>query len=700
MELQTEQGELDALDLLGASLRGKVDEQISQRSEIEARWVDDMLRWMGHNERDVESAVQNSKRSKVVVNLIRSKTNAGESQLIDLLFPNNTDKNYSIGPTPVPELEERAEDNTPVQVNGEQFQNEDGQPIQEKDLARREIEVARERAAKMSKEVEDQLVECNYSAKARMAIHYGAVYGTGILKGPVVVGKTKKSWQRQGNVHQIQIKDDFRPTVEAVKPWDFFPDMAASELDEAEFIFERRYMTRKQVRDLVKRKGFMPERVRKVLMMQGRETQHHSDQVNILRQLNGLGASVSDNRFEVWEYHGPIPKEALISAGAKVSEDDPLEEYDGIVWFCGSVTLKVMLNPMPAEQWPYSIWCWEPDDTCIFGFGVPHIGRSAQRIINTSWRMMLDNASVSTGPQIGINKRWVEPQDGSWDIKPWKIWQVKEAGRSVSDAISTFEFNNHQGELSNIYSLARTFLDEETGLPMLAQGQQGTASPTMGGMSMLMNSANTVRRRQVKDFDDNITVPLIERFYDWNMQFNPKPEIKGDMCVKALGSSSLLVKETQAQNLMLVAQNFAGHPSFAPLTKMAALYRALLQSMHIDVEDIVPSDAEIQQMQEQQAQQQDDGGAADKQAELQLKYKIHQEESQLKLQLAQMEMQRVLQNQKLEIMRMASMEKISASKAATELKKLESEIRVDLHKFNTEAQLKQSSPPDGNYGLE
>ena len=40
------------------------------------------------------------------------------------------------------------------------------------------------------------------------------------------------------------------------------------------------------------------------------------------------------------------------------------------------------------------------------------------------------------------------------------------------------------------------------------------------------------------------------RFYDWNMQYNEKAEIKGDFSIEA-GISALLVREKQQENLMI-----------------------------------------------------------------------------------------------------------------------------------------------------
>ena len=106
-----------------------------------------------------------------------------------------------------------------------------------------------------------------------------------------------------------------------------------------------------------------------------------------------------------------------------------------------------------------------------------------------------------------------------------------------------------------VIELCLRFVDLETNISMLASGEQGATSKTAGGMSLLMNSVNVVFRRVVKNFDDGITTPAITRAYYYLMQFSNKEEIKGDYGVQARGSSVLLVREIQAQNLLAPYQS-------------------------------------------------------------------------------------------------------------------------------------------------
>ena len=135
----------------------------------------------------------------------------------------------------------------------------------------------------------------------------------------------------------------------------------------------------------------------------------------------------------------PVPMALLqIAAGVELDPDDPLNEFDGVVVFCGRHVIKAVLNPLDTEEWPYSVWNWAVDDFCIFGYGVPWLCRNEQAILNTTWRMMLDNASKSAGPQVVAKRHAIVPSDGNGELTPWKLWYADESVQDVRNVFSVF----------------------------------------------------------------------------------------------------------------------------------------------------------------------------------------------------------------------------------------------------------------------
>ena len=706
--------ELTMTGAFGVELAQRLQDNLRQRLSIERRWVNDMRRYLGMVTESEKLEATKQARSSVFVKYTRSKADAWAAQMNDMLFPSD-DKNWGIEPTPVPSLNKLAQ----------LVQGEDGKPTTEAQQAQQILSEARLKAEAMEREIDDVLTECDYPAEGRRCIHYAAVLGTGILKGPQVEVFTSSKYEQAAGTSEWVgvIEEEERPVARNVYPWDFVPDMSGRELRDCEYVFERHYMTKKQLRNLPE--SYDKRAITKLLALDATATHQTVDAqgvYNELRTLSGLDQNYRDRRYEVWEYHGPIDIRVLEEAGIDLSEQDyAMKEVDGIVIFCGDVVLKAMLNPYDTEEWPYSVFVCEPDEACLFGYGIPHLCANSQDILNTAWRQMLDNGAMAVGEQVVVNKKAVSPADGDWTLRPKKVWlaQGDAAQVDVNKAFSSFSINSHQQEYQNVIQLAKSFMDEESGLPMIAQGEQGQVTPTLGGMSMLMNAANAVRRAQVKEWDDNVTKPMIRRFYAWMMQFSDKADIKGDMTIKARGTSALLVKEVQNQQVMTLIQNFSQNPQLAPAFDWYESLKVLNASMSLGSTGILKTKEEYDQaiQQAQQAAQQQPDGDPRLQMQMQLQqmkqehelrmqqmkseqaYQIEQMNSQQKAMMLQLQYESNASRERIEVMKLQQTKQISEEQMMMRLNEIDKQQRHDMAQFMAEIQLKQQDGLTANYGL-
>jgi hypothetical protein len=668
----------ERLHVFASRLNKLATEQVAKRNQIEQRWLDDIRQYHGEYASDEAAKLARAKGSEVFVNITRNKTNAAEARLQDMLFPTD-DRNFGIYPTPVPELDyiSKQEPETPDQQTAIQ-------------AARSIVAEATQSAIQMQDVIDDQLLESRYHIKARDIIHDACQLGTAIIKGPVIVGRTKKRWDvMPDGMSVLQIVEALEPTVERIDPWDFYPDMSAKTISEAEFVFERRRLSKKQLRDMANLPGVLVSQLREIVKTSAKSTHIAKDFTDDIRNITGINTVGEGNKYEIWEYHGPVSKSELIDAMRMSDDEIDQEEIDELhdeveatVFFSGDRVIKVAVNPMDSDERPFAVFNWEKDESSIFGFGVPCLMRSAQRVINASWRMMMDNAGLSVADQLVINKELLYPADGTWDMTPKKIWYLRDKTRSVQEAFASFATPSHQIELANIFTMARQLADEETNLPLIAQGEMGPhVTKTSSGMAMLMNSSNIVLRKAVKNWDDDITRPLITRFYDWNMQFNERADIKGDFSIEARGSGALLVREKQQENLMIYANMSMSVPEFSKRRDWAELDREIAKSLELPYDQITLDEADIAEMEQMQAEmmamQQADPG---------------QEAAMLNMQLKQVELQ--LQQQKLELEAQKASANIAQdnaelqTKAALEQARLEQVERLEMYKLEVQERLK------------
>ena len=128
----------------------------------------------------------------------------------------------------------------------------------------------------------------------------------------------------------------------------------------------------------------------------------------------------------------------------------------------------------------------------------------------------MDNSGLSASPQVVIGNG-ITPVDGNWTLRPGKVWRAETAS-DVSDvrgAFASFAVTSVQGELMSIINFALKMAEDTTGMPAMLQGIRGDAPNTLGGMQMQNNNATSVLRRLAKRFDDYMTRPHIQRYFDW-----------------------------------------------------------------------------------------------------------------------------------------------------------------------------------------
>lgn len=626
------EGYSDALREIAGRLSTLASQQVTAKSEVETRWIEDISAYHGRYGESLIKSWKDAGQSTAYMKAARAKTIALEARLYDLIFPTD-DKNWGIAPTPVPKLADEqkiAEDQATAAAAAatattdpatEQAMVAAGTEAAQRAQAAKEITAKVMRAAKlMEEEMDDQLVETKYASQSRLLIHDLCVLGTGVLKGPMTKGASRGQWVPNGGKFEMRVAADDRPLMRRVDPWHFFPDASATSIDEAEFTFERYLWTKSDLRKMVRTLGFDPEAVRDLL----REDRNRTVTDASLSNLVSLRSITEDsslgqikNRYIGWEYHGPLECQEIASilramgqedaAKAYEEEDDPLKEHKVIVWFCDDVVLKITdAYPLDSNETLYSVGNLEEAEGTMFGYGITRIARDSEEALNSAWRMALDNSALSVGPQGVIDKTQIEPADGEWSFRPRKLWRRIRAAVAgdYSKPVEFFNVPNNMGEIKILIELASLFIDIETGIPQPQQGEQGThTTPTVGGMAILQNAANIVFRRIVKNYDDQIITPTMRRLYDWNMQFNPREEIKGDMQVDARGTSVLLVKEVQATNLLMIVNQLLANPNIAPMLKAYPAVEKLFQAMMIKPADVmVGEDEYIKALQAMQSQ--------------------------------------------------------------------------------------------------
>jgi hypothetical protein len=246
--------------------------------------------------------------------------------------------------------------------------------------------------------------------------------------------------------------------------------------------------------------------------------------------------------------------------------------------------------------------CWQKTAGSPWGIGIARQIRACQAILNATVRSMMENAGLSSGPQIILGRGSIVPADGQWTITPRKVWLLKPDADipDVTKAFNAVQIPSIQQELLETVNFVLKMAENVTGLPILLQGQQGpTGVPdTVGGMQILVANASSLLRRMARIFDDSITKPHVTAYYQWMMEFGEDDSIKGDFRIVPRGSSALVAKDMRATFLSQAVPQMIVNPSFG--IDPARYFKEVAKLNGLSAEDVQFTTAEMQALMAQQ----------------------------------------------------------------------------------------------------
>jgi len=607
----------DNLDPFIGFIRQRFQQSETSRLYDEKRWLKAYRNYRGLY--GPEMAFRESEKSKVFVKITKTKVLASFGQIIEVLFGSGK---FPIGvePTPIPEEMAEYAHLKPQQMqqmngaaNGE-LQNPygfpgDGQEIPKgatadmlmENLAQKyeavgldegpapdsrsmpQIEPARIAAEKLQKVIHDQLEETDAIKILRHVFFEMCLLGTGILKGPFNEDKVYNKWGKDEETGEeaYMAKIKTVPKLEAVSCWDFYSDPNCTNMTDAEYVIQRHSFNRQQFANLIKRPLFREDAIRSCLEM-GANYQARGYESSLYNRENL--ESLYKSRFEVLEYWGLLDKRIAKEIG--LDYDDDLDVVSVNAWICGDKVLRLTENPFTPKRLPYMVCPYELNPYQFFGIGVPENMEDSQQIMNGHARMAIDNLALSGNLVFDIDETLLVPgQD--MKVFPGKIFR-RQSGQP-GQAIHGLKFPSTTNENMMMFDRFRQLADEATGIPSYSHGTTGIQSTTRtaAGMSMLMGAAALSIKTVIKNIDDYLLKPLGKTLFYWNMQFNDdRPEIKGDLEIKARGTSSLMQKEVRSQRLMTFMQT-AANPSLAPFVKWHTILKEVAKSLDIDPEQII-----------------------------------------------------------------------------------------------------------------
>ena len=599
----------------------------NHRNTANAGWNERLLSALrafnGQYDANKLAEIQKFGGSQVYARIIAMKCRGASSLLRDVYLA--PDRPWGIDPPIDPKIPPNIIDSIQQLVEAELHTLQQAGPPADPSTIRDRVEqlaiAARDAAkrhaadqAKIAEEkVDEMLTEGDFYKALAEFITDLPLFPFACIKGPTVRIVPSVDWST-GQAVQQQTPKLF---WDRVSPFDLYWTPGVSDIEDAAVI-ERTRVTRSDLNDLLDLPGYDQNEVRAVLDEYGRGgLVDNWDSVDAERAVQENRENPQFNRsglISCLVYTGNVQGRILLEQGMTPQQiPDELRDYMVKAYLIGQHIIKVQLTPSPRKRHEYYITSFEKVPGTPVGNGLPDILSDIQEVCNAALRSLVNNLSISSGPQVVVNDdRLAAGEDGE-NLYPWKRWHVTSdpMGNNTQVPISFFQPSSNAQELMGVYNTFNNIADDLSAIPKYMSGGgaagagTGSAGRTASGLAMLMGNASKILQTVAANIDRDILDPLLTNLSDMIMLTDTSGLLTGEENIRVMGVNVAVQRETQRSRqleLLQLTANPIDMQIIGPKGR-AAMLRAVSQNVGMDGQEIVPSDDEIKAMQMSQMAQ-------------------------------------------------------------------------------------------------
>lgn len=492
-----------------------------------------------------------------------------------------------------------------------------GQQLREQ--AERELKkAAGKRAQRMEQRIADRLAQGSWEEAMDQFVEDFVTFPAAIVKGPVYQRHKRLSW---GAGWKPNVSNNPAQTWERVSPFDIYPAVGAVDCQQGDMV-ERMRFFRNDLHDLKGLPGYHDDQIEQALLEYSNGHLEgwlwtESERQRLEKETTYLFLT-PPGVIDALNFWGSVPGWKLASWGVD-ADLEPDKDYEVNCLVIGRFVVYCALNPDPLGKRPYWRACYDEIPGAFWGRSIPDLAAVHQQMCNACACALADNMGASSGPIGWIHMDRLAEGEQSIDISGWKMYQLRsDPSQGVNPGVGFFNVPNNADALMKVYAEWEQRADDATGVPRYTygNGEAAGAGDTASGLSMLMNNAAKGLRRAISNIDLRVIQPTISMAFVNEMLYNPDESIKGDCIIVPRGAAAILIKEsaqTRRTNFLAMTANPIDMEIIG-VKGRAALLREVASAMELPVDEVVPSEEDLDKRMEQQAQVQQQAIQAEQQA--------------------------------------------------------------------------------------
>lgn len=577
----------------------KVDDWERYRDQnYEEAWEEYYRLWRGIWAEEDKS--RDSERSKLISPAIQQAVEATKSELEEAALSDGLNfdisDNYADERTDFQSPEQRAQAEQALAEIQQLVQSGRVPPQQGQILAQQVQQQVSQRQTKdvehMKNLMQERFDKADIATSLSKIFLNGCLYGTGIGKVVPEVVDEKRIVQDEDGMSSVEEKPTVYIYLEAVSPSNFVIDPAATSVDEA---LGCAHVVDKPLHEVEQKQS---SGIYKNVSLGNRGWDINDDSPS--KEHEDFDTGDSDT-VRIIEWSGLVPK-SLLEDGMEDKEREEAEEYvEAIVTIANdSVLLRAMRSPYLMEDRPFIAYQHSTVPDVFWGRGVVEQGYNPQKALDAELRSRMDGLALSVHPMLAMDAT-KRVRGTSYTVSPGKT--VFTNGEP-KNALMPFNFGDinsktfqNAGDLERMVQMATGAMDSA------APVENNRRNETASGMSMIMGGAIKRSKQTLRNIENNLIKPLLNKAGWRFMQFNPDEFPMKDLNFLPHSSLGIMARELEQQQLVQLLNVVPQEsPAFyiilksiyenSSLDNREELIRSINQMMQPD-----PSQQQIQQIQ-------------------------------------------------------------------------------------------------------
>lgn len=448
-----------------------------------------------------------------------------------------------------------------------------------------------------------------------------------IIKGPIRIVERQAVVKRRMimGMPAEQVSPDFPPYMIVMEPvekfifeevpfWDYYVDCNVKKTKQSIGEIHYKRMSKQEFRDLMDDPGYdvaqMKEAIRSIDNLSSSLPDMDNDKIQeqLGDKFNGFEA-IKDNKIPVVEFQGLVPVSKLREFGGPQAVPENIQDHEDVeaivtvVAAGNNPVIKAQFNYFGYRQ--FMVVGVKKIPNTVYKNSTAGLMDDSQSVINSSTRILIDNKALSGNGCLWVNKDKIDwTKTGNAEVYPRKTFFGK-GGATAAESISSITFPDVSLGLKDLMQMFMQIADEETGIPKYSQGDMSGGNflnKTATGISMIMGAANVNLKPFLRNLDESVFEPMVERLDALFSMLGKYPaQFNIPLKVHATGTISLIARELIVENAIKLLQ-ITSNPQDATIVKRRELIKDIAEKLGLS--KFTNNEQEMQRIEMMMMQQQ------------------------------------------------------------------------------------------------